>query len=445
MNKYAKAILFLIILFVIFANTENRWKKTEKQDKPIITTPHQREYLMRQFLKKLSRIPRLIFNLPAFGVIDNEALLQRAETLCGDSAFGLASINNAVGNPEMALDLCLQINDYMCAFNITYKNMGELPEGTKYDPVTYLWELYIKYGAEERNFFVADRFNDLGHKDIAEWMYKQAGVRHLLDYYVRENRIEDGKRLLETSDIDISRLARHGKLKEWGYYQDFVERCKTQIDMLCLEYLDDRDITRDYLEAFWYIDMVEDRSLARAIVARTAKRTGVFRHYYDEYRESIIQRLRDGKDVDYSAITQADLYDDIVSYLEQYNVNPYTLAQLAQEYGYNDRAIKAYEKGTASDAFNGALFALRDYENEQMANDLFELYLKKMDSMEEKDILYMAFANNMLHNFEEAMRLCEIHNQVLGEQCACATSVIKHLYEHARNRDHLNRDHLMGD
>ena len=130
--RVSRVILAIFILFLISRMDDGR-----SADVPKAREGHSpaRPSYQKNKSKELVELTRLLFGLPSPQALYNADLVARAELLCANDVFGLSTINARIVNPETAIEICLQDNEYWCAYEIAKKYRGDLPDEEKNDPV----------------------------------------------------------------------------------------------------------------------------------------------------------------------------------------------------------------------------------------------------------------------------------------------------------------------
>jgi len=438
--RVSRVILAIFILFLISRMDDGR-----SADVPKAREGHSpaRPSYQKNKSKELVELTRLLFGLPSPQALYNADLVARAELLCANDVFGLSTINARIVNPETAIEICLQDNEYWCAYEIAKKYRGYLPDEEKYDPVWLLKQ--FRDAADDTMSWrtVAEEFEELGlpaeAEKIYEEIYPDLGPSVLLEFYARENRDEDAINFINETGVSISGVAYIGKLQEWGFYDEYLSACQKQPEYWCLQKLEHEAITPELLERAW-VDLDEFtkefgkeysfKLFERAGIANLAWGAEIDADYYVFVRVEIMKQIQAGKSIDTVLIEDAVLYDDLLKAMEQYGVDPRDLARFAE---FNEDYDKAYEWYRQSDAgwvFEGAETAAVKGDSIE-AEELYALYLEKMAGEDKtlNDLGKIAYAQHILHNWDEAIWTCETQVSNWG-RCDCAAEVIEHLYFH---------------
>ncbi|OGH77974.1 MAG: hypothetical protein A2224_02135 [Candidatus Magasanikbacteria bacterium RIFOXYA2_FULL_40_20] len=391
--------------------------------------------------------------MPEVEVIDFDEYVQRAENLCGDYDRSMADIEASAGNAETAILICLEDDDYMCAYRIAKKYKDSLPRKSEYDPYN------IVRKAEEIGWvpldWLASAYEELKILDKAEEIYKDTADRwgsyyNLLDFYLRQNFFAAARKLVDDESVRIGNsylllaVADKGKLKEIGLYDKFLSSCRREPTPGCLSYIDSGDISKDMLEKAWnsgigdqYPDGEYVSSYDLAIIAKLALDSGLSGSYADFLRERTVKKFDTDAYFSFGDMSAALLLgweNDILSRLGEDIPNVYAqLGEVAFEQGDYEKVYKFLEQSDTFGVSYGIALASRNGDTEaarKFARLLLEgndkvISLKGTGSIAEGDA-YIA-----LGDWKEAMANCEwgmgTDDFAPYESCQCAVEVVQGL------------------
>lgn len=446
-KKTAKIIFVVLLIFFAVGGKDNIVREIPKADPDRSLRP---SALREERYRELGKLSRLLSGLSPLATFDNEALVARAENLCAADNFGLSAINEAIGNPEIAIEICLADNEYFCAYEVAKRYQGDLPADERYDPVWLLKQFRDATDNTMSWYTAAQEFEELGLPDEAEEIYEKIspdlGADVLLEFYAREGRDEDAINFINEQGVSISSVVHIGKLHEWGLYDKYLSACQEKPNYRCLWYLESIDITAELLQKYWEelewwdklrkqaeISDVDRHSFGiydKLLVANLAERVGIKTNYYELLTAEILEYLRFNNYFGGWQIENRALYKQILSLAEEEGASPVDLARFAEVNEDYDKAYEWYRQSDSSWIFEGAASAMANGDVEE-AEELYSFYLQKMESEPAtlNDLTRIAYAQNMTHNWDEAMRTCE---QVVSDwsRCECAAEVIEHLYFH---------------
>ncbi len=415
---------------------------------------------------KQKKEPKTFWPMPKVVVIDFDAYVQRAENLCGEYNYYMSEIEATAGNPEMAMQICLQNSDYSCAFRIALKYQGSLSYKSEYDPYNILRRAEEDEDVHVSKYWLADGYEKIKVLDKAEQIYKEMGDEYgvyydLLDFYLRQNFFVAAKRLVDEDYAEsggysslLNTVINAGKLKETGLYGMYLNMCREEPDAYCFGNIDANDVTANMVKRAWDSNVgysnLEEGDYADlyglALIAKAARDSGLTSSYVSLVRDALIKRMSgDGwmrpSSSDYRAMLMLNLENDVMPHaVETYNAN----IMLGEISFYDKNFEKAYGFFEKSDT-RGVIYALElasSNKDTEAAQKFARLLLKGNDKVmkfEGTGSSAEGDAYIALGEWDKAMDNCEwgmgTDNFAPYGSCRCAVEVVQGLQKELKEEE----------